>query len=170
MNFGEPGNFGYHVAKQALSSMHVNVYTLQTRGSDDPMYVKYPSSASCEGQDWAHTNAHEHAWTHGRRKTHGTNMHTKLRLDTLMPSCAPTGCRTDPDVGTECDMTTPLFAEHLFYFSACSHSAPRNVTFDKYLGKSHLSKYKTLLMHHFLTSSGIYGRRYKKTKQNSIHY
>lgn len=159
-------NFSYHVLKQARSSMHVNVCTFRTRASNDPVHVKCPSSASCEGQDWAHTNSRTHAWTHGRTKTHGMDMHTKLRSDTPTTSCAPTGRRTDPDVETECEMTTALFTEHLFYFSACSHSAPCNMTFDNYLCKSHLSKYETspAPFSHILLYTG--GWRGKKKQTN----
>lgn len=140
-------SLSYHLPKQAHSSTHVNIYTLQVRGSNDPVYVKYPSNACCDGQDWEHTQSHMHAWTHSPTKTHGMDMHTKLRSDTPMTSCAPTGRRTDPDVGTEFEMTAALFTERLFYFSACSHSAPCNITFDNYLCESHLSKYKSSPAH-----------------------
>lgn len=119
-------------------------------------------------------NSHVPAWTHGRTKTRGTDAHTKLRSDTPATSCAPRGCRTDPDVGLECEMTTALFTERLFCFSACSHSAPSNITFDSYLCKSHLSKYKTSPAHaplsHILSHTSYCIKKYTNNAASDLHY
>lgn len=129
-------NLSYHEPREARSSMHENVYTLQTGRFGWPRPCQMPEQCELSG---ALLSTHQLA--------RGTDVHTKLRPDTQTPSCAPTGCRTDPDVGTECEMTTALFTERLFYFSASSCSAPCNMTFDKYLCKRHLSKYKTSPAH-----------------------